>query len=451
MAYVDDFQRIHFIGVGGVSMSALAKFALRRGREVSGSDRSSSEYFLSVLEEGGRVYLGENPDGFPKDALVVYNSAISARHPELIEARRVGQTVVDRKTFLADVESTFKKKIAVSGTHGKTTVTSLITEIFCHSDISFCAHIGGVPIGRSNLVYRGDDVFVTEACEYQRNFLSLSPTDVVITSVEMDHPDTYKNLEEVRRAFHDFAKKPSVERIFVPNTFADEYMHLCPYKHIVTYGKGGKYRVDSVFPYDHTTEFRLVTGKEDVVTSTVLKGKYNLDNIAAAAAVAVENGVSPSVVATAVSSFKGVKRRFELKGHLNSAPVYVDYAHHPSEISGVITTASASTRGRLFVVFQPHTYSRTAELFDDFAGSFGGADVLFFTASYSAREDSSKGLTAYDLYKKVKRDVMFCRYCEKLRDVAISLIGEVKKDDAVLILGAGDVDVLAPMIVDEPV
>lgn len=451
MAYVDDFQRIHFIGVGGASMSALAKFALRKGKEVSGSDRRSSEYFLSVLEEGGRVYLGENPDAFPKDALVVYNSAISKDHPELVEARRIGQTVIDRKTFLADAESTFKRRIAVSGTHGKTTVTSLISEIFCATDVRFCAHIGGIPIGRSNLIYRGDDVFITEACEYQRNFLSLSPTDAVITSVEMDHPDTYKSLEDVREAFHDFANKPSIERLYVPRTLADEYMHLCPYKHIVTYGNGGKYYLDSVFPYDHMTEFRLSTGTGSVRMTTTLKGNYNLDNIAAASAVAIENGVSPSTVSAAVASFKGVSRRFELKGRLKGAPVYVDYAHHPSEISGVVKTAKASTAGRLFVVFQPHTYSRTAELFESFARSFSGADVLFFTASYSAREDSSKGLTAYDLYLKVKRDVMFCRYFEKLRDIATALIKEVKKDDTVLVLGAGDVDILAPMIIDAPV
>ncbi len=449
MAYIDVFQRIHFIGVGGVSMSALAKLALLNGKDVSGSDRAVSEYFLSAAESGARVYVGENPDGFPKDALVVYNSAIPSSNKELTEARRIGMTVIDRKTFLSDAESFFDKKIAVAGTHGKTTVTSLIATILNKSDKKFCAHIGGVPIGLDNLIYRGRDIFLTEACEYNRNFLSLNPTDAVITSVEFDHPDTYKNLEEVKAAFLSFASKPSIERLYLPRILANEYMHLCPYKHIVTYGKDGQYRAESVFPYEHTTDFRLVFGDESIKTSTVLRGGYNLDNIAAASAVAIENGISPSVVADAIGSFKGVARRFELKGRLKGAPVYVDYAHHPSEISGVIKTAASMTGGRLFVVFQPHTYSRTAELFESFSRSFYGADVLFFTASYSAREDSSRGLTAYDLYLKVKRDVMFCRYSEKLRDIAVSLISEVKRDDLVLILGAGDVDVLAPMIIDE--
>lgn len=450
MSVLEKFQRYHLIGIGGVSMSAIAKFLIKIGKEVSGSDRALGEETAKLSELGANVWGGTAPETVPADAIVVYTAAISDDNEELKTARLRGQTTVERKFFLAEIEKLFPTRIAVSGTHGKTTVTSMIASILKAAGAKFTAHIGGYPEGADNLIYAGRDIFLTEACEYNRSFLALSPTHVAVTNVEMDHPDTYKDISELYAAFDALINKNSVKMRFINENSA--------YRHTLTFssyqmrtfsGEHGNVRAESIMRgEDGRYNFRIVADGCEFRVNLSVGGRVNVENALAAATVALYLGIPQETVKVGLENFRGVKRRFEKKGEVNGAAVYVDYAHHPTEIKAAVETARDITEKRLFVVFQPHTYSRTACLLDAFLTSFRGADKLFITASYSAREKESAGLTAYDLYREIVRQEMFCSYYEHLLPLARVIDAEVRAGDTVLILGAGDVVTLADLIVD---
>lgn len=451
MSVLEKFQRYHLIGIGGVSMSAIAKFLIKIGKEVSGSDRVLSEETANLSELGANVWGGTAPESVPTDAIVVYTAAISDDNDELKTARLRGQATVERKFFLAEIEKLFPTRIAVSGTHGKTTVTSMIASVLKTAGAEFTAHIGGYPVGADNLIYAGRDIFLTEACEYNRSFLALNPTHVVVTNVEMDHPDTYKDISELYAAFDALINKNSVKMRFINEKSAYRHTLTFSYYQMHTFsGEKGNIRAESIMRGDDGCyNFRIVAdGGIEFRVNLGVGGKVNVENALAAASVALALGIPQETVKAGLESFRGVKRRFEKKGELNGAAVYVDYAHHPTEIKAAVETARDITEKRLFVVFQPHTYSRTACLLDAFLTSFRGADRLYITASFSAREKESAGLTAYDLYREIVKQEMFCNYYEHLLPLARALDAEVGKGDTVLILGAGDVVTLADLIVD---
>ncbi len=440
-------NKIHFVGVGGVSMSALALFCLKKGVAVTGSDRGYSSYYESVLEAGGDVWLGEDAKRMPKDALVVYSSAIDGNNLELTEARRIGQQVVERLDFLARVESLFCTSVAVAGTHGKTTVTSMLDNVFRYADMHYTAHIGGIPMGHSNLNYNGEEVFLTEACEYRKSLLKLRPHYAIVTNIEFDHPDTYKDMTELYDTFRAFCTKDSLRYVVMPTQLKYAHIDIFNYAHIITFGNEGDCVLESVFETAGGYECRIrYKDREPFWIRLNVKGLHNVQNALSAVTLCCAMGISIDAIKQGIETFRGVERRFENKGKLNGAPVYVDYAHHPSEIKAAIATARDMTKGNLYVVFQPHTYSRTKSLYDDFVSSFFGADVLFVTSCFSAREGREKGLSALDLYRGINQKSMFCTYHEKLLPIAQNLVKNVKKDDFVLILGAGDVDNLAKII-----
>ncbi len=430
-------------------MSALAKYAMQKGKAVSGSDRSYSNAFYEVGAMGGDVWLGENANRMPKDALVVFSSAISKDNLELKEARRIGQTTLERLEFLSNIESEFDLKIAIAGTHGKTTVTAMMESILRANHMQYTAHIGGKPIGGDNLVFSGDKIFLTEACEYKKSLLSLNPTYALINNLEFDHPDTYKDYSELLETFSDFITKPSLQCVVMPHSLKYAHIDIFSYAHIITFGKDGDCILDSVIETPSGYNFSIRYKDNDSFRVQLnICGLHNVYNALAAATLSCAIGIPIPSIRQGLQDYRGVERRFEKKGVLNGAPVYIDYAHHPSEIIAAIDVAKGKTKGELYVVFQPHTYSRTKSLFEEFLDCFKKADHLILTASYSAREEQHQGLAAIDLYRELKASKMFCIYHEKLLLIAENLIKNVKKDDFVLILGAGDIDNLAKMIVD---
>ncbi len=448
MSIFNKYSKMHFIGVGGVSMSALAMYAVTRGVAVSGSDRAYSDYYAKAVDAGVDAWLGEDAERMPKDALVVYSSAIAKDNAELKEARLVGMESMERLTFLSMVEGEFCTSVAVAGTHGKTTVTAMLSSIFSYHHMHYTAHIGGTPIGSSNLVVEGTEVFLTEACEYKKSLLALSPTYAIVNNLEYDHPDTYQDMAELLGCFGEFVSKTSLKCVVMPHSLKLAHIDIFNYAHILTFGKGGDADVESIFPTDevgHTFCIRY-RGLEPFRVSIHIPGMHNVYNALAAATLALAMGIDVDSIQRGLAAYGGVDRRFSKKGMLNGADVYVDYAHHPSEIKAAIATAKALSKGQLYVVFQPHTYSRTARLFEDFVECFEGADKLIITASYSARESLDKGLAAIDLYREISRTKMYCSYYEKLLPIAQNLAKNVKKGDFVLILGAGDVDNLAKII-----
>ncbi|MBP5404736.1 MAG: hypothetical protein J6Y74_02175 [Clostridia bacterium] len=431
-------KRLHFIGVGGISMSALIKIASRLGAIVSGSDRASSERFESLLAEGYDVYLGERPEMAAKADLVVYTAAIAEDHPERRAAR--GKEI-SRADFLAEISALFEKTVAVAGTHGKTTVSAMISSVLAAAGTPFSAHIGGVARNfGSNLFLSGREIFVTEACEYKDSFLSLTPDLSVVLNAEIDHGDYFSDEESVFRSFRKFVLKTKSGGTAILGEgvkeklghFSHEEIRICSYgdDFMMEEAEGGLYLLDKA------------RGK--FYFSTTAKGRHNRYNAAVAAEAALLLGVPEDRVRIGLASFLGVKRRYEPMGCTRGgASVFQDYAHHPSEIAAVADVARGETQGRLILVFEPHTYSRTAVLFSEFIRVLSAADVLVLLPTYSAREVPKDGVDARALYcaAKAKEKYYFTSY----DDVKKWLDRYAESRDTVLLLGAGSIEKVGEM------
>jgi len=435
-SFIQD-KRVHFIGVGGISMSALIKIARRLGASVTGSDRERSERLESLLAEGYDVYVGERPKVSRDADLVVYTAAIPTWHPE----RQIpAEKQMSRAEFLARISALFDKMVAVAGTHGKTTVSAMISSVLASSGRGFSAHIGGIARNfGSNLFLSGQDVFVTEACEYKDGFLSLTPDIAVILNAEIDHGDYFSDEESVFASFRKFAMRTKPGGTIVLGENVAEKIKLPSLENIRICSYGDEFISEEA---ECGGFYLRIIGREPVFFTTTAKGRHNMINAAVAARIAMLLEVPEDLIRMGLAGFLGVKRRYEKMGRTTSgANVIHDYAHHPSEIEAVLKVAREETCGRVFVVFEPHTYSRTATLFRDFIRVLETSDVLVILPTYSAREIPTDGVDAKALYcaVKSKEKYYFTRY------------GEVKKwldrvtdgRDTVLILGAGSVEKLA--------
>lgn len=468
---VGKLHNVYFIGAGGAGISALMKLMLDRGARVFGSDVNSSERTRELSRLGAKIFKGENLSAAESAELIVYTSAVSPDNAELRAARAKGVPVMERHEFLGAVSKTFDKVIAVAGTHGKTTVTAMLAHIFKKTGKSFCALIGGDSVDFGNYVSRsgeGENFFITEACEYRRGLLSLFPDVGVITNVEPDHPDCYKDLADVCGVFSKFSSQCK-SRIFGEGAYEALYDHICADEHIGSAAferwgnlpkKGGRealslsgeYRVFSdsgvyICKNEHAISggnaFELRLLNERYKAKTDFSGACALENAAAAVAAAHEAGISIADACAALCDFHGVKRRFEQVGELSGARIVFDFAHHPTELKAAIATAKKA--GRTLAVFQPHTYSRTAQYLDDFCLALSLSDEVVLTPTYGARETEDKGLPTVAISKRMSE-----LYQDKPIFNADSLyeaLGRVVKRaadfDAVIFLGAGNIYDLA--------
>ncbi len=423
-------------------MSALAKLMLIWGHEVSGSDVAYLKTAEELVEWGSEVYLGQNCEKIERADLIVYTASIKEDDPELKFARSLGKRIISREHFLREISLEFGTTVAVSGTHGKTTVTSMLSEIFYEAEISYTAHIGGFS-PKGNLVYRGRDVFLTEACEYNRSFLSLSPDVLVILNAEFDHPDTYKNLGEVYKAFESFSALVKRGGFLVVNKDTPFYgIMKCTYKNMFTYSleSTATFEATNIIDYSNGYYGFRILEKDYPNMDIKLKvpGLYNVQNALGAYATAVSFGIDRSVARRALENFEGVRGRMELVGVRDGARIIRDYAHHPTEIVSAIATARRLVGGgALKVIFQPHTLLRTEALMDEFICSLSGADETYILKEYAARKEQG-GRTAFDLYSELKeRDR--CYYYSTAIELYSALGSTIKAGDLVLVLGAGDV------------
>lgn len=510
-------DKIHFIGVGGASLSALAKLMYMRGKKVTGSDRERS----AVTHELGKlfpVHIGENPSLVLGCDLVVFSSAVKEDNLELKEARRQGIPTLERHQFLGEIAEEFERTVAVGGTHGKTTVTALLTHALNKLDAYFTAHVGG-ETEYGNLVTKGGDIFVTEACEYKRSLLSLNPHISVVLNAECDHPDCYQDLKSVLAVFLTFLSQGEIQ------VFSTDFVGVCSNGHmtindnekwtildkgktqcqkmgkrgesgvivssngkvdILTYKNFGTPKMNSLADEklccDENEKHLLkvcdnkiladddkaltdenkksafennapaYTGKvlvyENGVYVTAVKpyddNQSTPENILFALAVLKVLGYDYDESGKALESFGGVKRRNEFVGKIDGARVVFDYAHHPTQIRGILS----SQRGKTMVVFQPHTYSRTKAYFDEFCSSLAEAHTLVIMGTYGARESASDGVDSDALAhaistKFAEQDVYGVLSFDKTLDFVIS---RAKDHDNVLFLGAGDIYLLKDML-----
>ncbi len=442
---LDRRERIHFVGIGGAGMAPMAEIMLRMGYAISGSDREKSATSEQLEGLGIAIQYGHDPH-LVKDAdIVVYSSAISQINPELTYANDHGIRIMKRAAMLGDLMRT-KFCVAVSGTHGKTTTTSMIGKIMHDLGRDPTVLIGGhAKDFGSNARAGSGDTMVVEADEYDRSFLRMHPTVAVITNIEADHLDIYKDLDDIKAAFAEFADKVPFYGTVVA-CIDDGNVRFLATKlsaRVVTCGlaEAADYRAVNVACVKGCVSFDVINKGESLGRVELkVPGIHNVKNAIAAVAAACETGADFADVAKSLAKFSGVKRRFELAGVKNGITVIDDYAHHPSEIAATLSAARDCKFERVVAVFQPHLYSRTRDFLADFADVLSRADEVVVCEVYAAREnpiDGVSGLSIIDMMRKSGHKS--CRFIEAVKDVPEALVPSLSSGDCVLFMGAGDI------------
>jgi UDP-N-acetylmuramate--alanine ligase len=435
----------HMIGIGGAGLSAIARVLLELGAKVSGSDLAASQELQALAGDGADVFVGHSAKNVNGADVLVVSSAVPEQNVEIQAARAAGIPVLRRPAFLGQLMQG-KRGIAVAGTHGKTTTTAMIASILVQAGRDPTFIVGGVIEGLgTNARAGGGQLFVIEADEYERTFLSLTPEIAVITNVEHDHPDCYPTVGECRAAFEAFAELLPSEGLLAAcwdDPVAREIGERQVGRRRVAFfglGEGAAWRAEEIQPnFAGGVDFLAVhQGETRGLVRLRLPGAHNASNAMAALAVADALEIPFRVSRETLTEFRGVNRRFELKGEADGVVVIDDYAHHPTEIQA--TLAAARDRfpaARLWAVWQPHTYSRTRQLLAEFAESFGEADRVIVLPVYAARETDTLGVSARDVADRMERvDVRTARCLE---EAFVWLGTEVQPGDVVLTLGAGD-------------
>lgn len=432
----DIFDSIYFIGIGGVSMSGLAKYFLALGKRVGGSDIAENEYTKEVAGLGAEVNYDDNVENLQSYGLIVYTDAIKDNDIRLIEARRLDKPIMARGKLLYEVGCEFKKVIAVAGCHGKTTCAAMLAHIFSAAGKKFASHIGGKDASLSNFYFCGKDFFITEACEYKKNFLRLKPDIAVILNGDADHLECYGDEYALKKAYVDFAESSGLA--------ISLYKDL-PINFGLTFG------FDKLSDY-YAKNMKLTNGvysftfcersKEAGCVKLNVYGRHNILNALAAAAAARNAGIPFKFIQEGLAAFAGVERRFENIGEAFGARCIADYAHHPNEIRATIRTAQKLTEGKLLVVFQPHTYSRTKNLFNDFVKVLSPLNNLLIYRTFAAREYFDDAGSALTLSQSLKK----ARYGDNPDDIR-EFIKKADRGDIVLFLGAGDIYYIAKNLI----
>ena len=438
-------QRIHFVGIGGIGMSGIAEVLLNLGFEVSGSDLSSSETTRRLVSLGGRVNRGHATENLEDADVVVISSAIRPDNPEVVEARRRAIPVIPRAEMLAELMR-LKYGVAVAGSHGKTTTTSLVAAILEAGGVDPTVVIGGKVNSMGTTAKLGQgDTLVAEADESDGSFMKLSPTLAVVTNIDPEHMDHYGDLEQLKETFLDFVNKVPFYGLAIVCLDSENVQSLLPRveKRTVTYGTSlqADYSLKSVEPVGLATRFVPLRRGEELAPITLqMTGRHNVLNALAALAVADELEVPYEVTRQALEQFGGIQRRFTVRGTAGDVMVVDDYGHHPEEIKATLAGAREATKRRLVAVFQPHRYSRTQFLFDQFATAFYNADMVLMTDIYAASEAPIEGVDSATLADAIRqhghRDVVYRPTKEQLLD---ELLLRARPGDMVVTLGAGDI------------
>ena len=444
-----NFKHIYFIGIGGISMSALAEIMLEEGIKVSGSDRKNSKIIRKLQTAGANIFLNHDSNNINDDIdLVVYTSAIADDNPELLKANELNIEIMDRAEFLGAVMKNYNHAICVSGTHGKTTTTGMLSSVLIETELAPTIFLGGEmdSLG-GNLLHGSYELLLTEACEYKRNFLKFNPTMEVVLNIEEDHLDYYKDLKDIESAFIEYAKKlPDDGHLIVNEAYRHLFNNLkC---NIVTFGldKGTYYAQDiNLIPEPSYT----LMHRDEKVAGIKLKvfGEHNILNSLATCAACLVLGIEPETVTKGLYDFKGTHRRYEYKGETNGAIIIDDYAHHPSEMKATLKTARSYAEGRIITVFQPHTYTRTIKLLDGFAEALSMSDEAILVDIYAAREINTGAIHSKDIISKMKDYSKDAIYAENFQDAADKIKSTAKKGDIIITMGAGNVDEIAELLI----
>ena len=439
---LDNVKKIHFIGCGGSGMYPLIQILSAKGYDISGSDVLDGSIIRYEREMGVKVSLGHNADNVVGADMVVYSAAISKDNVELNAAASYGIPTVERSVLLGYVSRLYKQSICVSGTHGKTTTTSMATHIFMAAQADPTVMIGGtLPMLHAGYRVGKGNTIILESCEYCNSFLNFFPTVAVILNVGEDHLDFFKDLADIERSFHAFADLVPQRGYVIAN--ADDKGArdaVAGLSHpVFTFSLADRtadcYARDVAF-FDGCASFDvMIHGELYAHVDLHIPGKHNILNALAAASAAYVLGIPGQAVTLGLEDFHGAGRRFEHKGSYHGAAVYDDYAHHPAELHALLTTARSMGYDRVICAFQPHTYTRTKALFDDFVRELQLPDVTVLAEIYAAREQNVLGISSRDLAEKIPGAI----YCSTLDKVADTLAGLARPGDLILTVGAGDI------------
>lgn len=444
-------KKVHFIGIGGSGMCPIAEILFHKGYELSGSDTAESDTLARIRGYGIPVFMGQRRENVKGAELVVYSAAIKPDNPELVAARELGIPAVERSVMLGMVTRRFRNTVAVSGTHGKTTTTAMITQILLEAGLDPSAIIGGkLPLIGGNGRVGKSDTIVCEACEFVDTFLQLHPEIAVVLNIDNDHLDYFGTVENTIRSFHQFCLQTSgtiVANGDDANT--GKAVQGIGNARIVTYGfrPEDDYQAADI---QATTRARenfsvMKRGEKAAEISLSVPGKHNIYNALAAFAVADLLGVDAKQAAKSLHAFTGVHRRFEMLGEFGGVTVADDFAHHPTEITATLTAAKKMGFERVWAVFQPHTYSRTYLLFDDFVKALSIADRVVLSEILAVRETNTYNIYAKDLAAKIPGCVWFKTF-DEIRDY---MVANAKDGDLILTLGGGDIYKCANSIVEK--
>ncbi|MBI5561058.1 MAG: UDP-N-acetylmuramate--L-alanine ligase [Deltaproteobacteria bacterium] len=443
--YRGRIKKVHFVGIGGSGMCGIAEVLLNMGYMVEGSDERVNEATRRLSSLGATVHTGHRKENVRGADCVVYSSAVKADNPELDEARKENIPIIARAEMLAELMR-MKYSIAVAGTHGKTTTTSMIASILAHAGLDPTAVIGGKlnSIG-ANAKLGSGDFLVCEADESDGSFLKLSPAIAVVTNIDREHMDHYRDMGEVKGAYLDFMNKVpfyGCSVVCLDHPAIQELLPRISRRHI-TYGLSSQADIHAVeiLQQGARSTFSVMTkGKSLGKVSLNLPGRHNVLNALAAFAVALELDIPAKDIFEGLEGFKGVERRFQIKGVYGDIMVVDDYGHHPAEIKAVLRSVKDGWKRRSVVIFQPHRFSRTKDLFMEFVSAFNDAEVLFLTDIYPAGEERLEGVSAEKLYCAIKdhghKNVSYVPF---LSEICAHLEEVLRPGDMVITLGAGDV------------
>lgn len=442
---LDEYRRVYFIGIGGISMSALAEILHARGTDVRGYDRTPSMLTSHLESIGIRVWYGDDhsAEAFEGVDLVCYTAAVLPDHPQMRLASQSGATVISRAELLGCIASCYPKSIAVAGTHGKSTTSGLLSHIFLRSSVSDPTFVVGavVPDVHSTFHIGTDDRCVFEACEYRDSFLSFYPETAVVLNIELDHTDYFHSIEQMVESFRVFVSHTGPNGTAIVNKDNPRCAEaLKGYAGtVVTFGvehADADYTARNVDMTDGYGCFDAYRGAAPLFRVHLkIPGIHNVSNAIAAVAAADRAGIPEEEIRSGLETYRGVNRRFEHIGNTSGADFYDDYAHHPDEIRATLSAARGIAKGRVICAFQPHNYSRLRDLFTDFGNAFSDADELILTKLYAPREAALEDYTAEKL-----AGLIGATYIDDMEDITPYLLSIARPGDVVLYMGAGSIE-----------
>ena len=438
---------VHFIGIGGISMSGLAEILLEEGFHISGSDAKESALTDALEKKGARIYYGQRASNISDSTdVVVYTAAIHPDNPEFARAKELGIPMLTRAELLGQIMRNYDTPIAVAGTHGKTTTTSMLSHILLKGDCDPTISVGGIlPAIGGNIRVGQSETFLTEACEYTNSFLSFFPKISIILNMDADHLDFFKDIDDIRRSFRRFAELLPADGTLIINADTPEYQSIteglsCQ---VITYGleNNADYTASDI-TYDefgHASFNVRYKGSDLGRCSLKVPGSHNVSNALSAVAAGRLLNLPWEVIAEGLLSFTGTDRRFQYKGTVGGVTIIDDYAHHPTEIEATLKAAANYPHCKVWCVFQPHTYTRTKALLPEFAQALTLADHVVLADIYAARETDTLGISSEDLADRIRELGTPCEYFPTFDEIENFLLKNCTQGDLLITMGAGDV------------